>query len=740
MKLSEKIVFLRKQQGMSQEQLSYKLNVSRQAIYRWETEASTPDLDNLKALSEIFNIPYNDLLNDSIDLSSTPNVQINNSNNTAVIKNRKPLLYIFISLLSVLTITVIVLSSILIANSVEHEHDLGQYQIVKLPTCKEAGLESRKCSTCNYSETRQIACIPHSEISVQGRAPTCKNTGLTEGKKCSVCKVILVEQTTIPLDKNAHSSTRIEATQPTCVNTGLTEGLYCSLCNITLTEQKPVYINSNNHTAVIVPAVEATCISTGLTEGLKCKDCNHIIKEQAVIPITNHTPVTIKGKSPSCTMDGRTDGVSCSICKTTIVAQQTIQRLDHVVKITSGYAPTCEKPGVTDSEICTECFFTIKLGERIDPLGHTPKTIIGTSATCCKSGLTDGSYCSVCNKTLVEQTKIYATARHFDNYETIPNTHAIATCLTPETVMIKCTGDESCTQTKQQILSPALEHIWELDTERMVNGTPICSTHGHWPYICKRSVNGEVCGALGSNINGETQTTYLHTFVPGDFSTAPTCTSRGTYDCTTCGENFTGYLFDEASDPTESHSFTIKSEDVESTCISQGYTIYKCSADPLCTATHNDDYTPVYEFHRFDSSSPLKTLICPDCNATFKRHSINTNVDDSLDNEFCLCGKCEEGNITCGGSITGTGTQFGLTNDSTTSFDLSSQNIGNGFILLSNDEISFTLYDSNDNEITTELKIIDNYVPLFDCPDVARVEAIGSKYFEQNYIIFYYPV
>ncbi|MBQ8545619.1 MAG: helix-turn-helix transcriptional regulator [Clostridia bacterium] len=47
MKLSEKIVFLRKRQGMSQEQLANELDVSRQAVYKWETGITTPEIEKL---------------------------------------------------------------------------------------------------------------------------------------------------------------------------------------------------------------------------------------------------------------------------------------------------------------------------------------------------------------------------------------------------------------------------------------------------------------------------------------------------------------------------------------------------------------------------------------------------------------------------------------------------------------------------------------------------------------------
>lgn len=62
--LSDKIIVLRKQHGMSQEDLAEKLNISRQAISRWENGSAIPDASNILQLSKIFNVTTDYLLND----------------------------------------------------------------------------------------------------------------------------------------------------------------------------------------------------------------------------------------------------------------------------------------------------------------------------------------------------------------------------------------------------------------------------------------------------------------------------------------------------------------------------------------------------------------------------------------------------------------------------------------------------------------------------------------------------
>lgn len=67
MRLSDKIVKLRKTNGLSQEELAEKLNVSRQAISRWEGATAQPDATNILQLSKLFGVTTDYLLNDEYE-------------------------------------------------------------------------------------------------------------------------------------------------------------------------------------------------------------------------------------------------------------------------------------------------------------------------------------------------------------------------------------------------------------------------------------------------------------------------------------------------------------------------------------------------------------------------------------------------------------------------------------------------------------------------------------------------
>lgn len=62
MKLEEKLLSLRKKQGLTQMELAQALRVSRQAISKWETGEATPSLENLKSLSQLYQVPLGQLL------------------------------------------------------------------------------------------------------------------------------------------------------------------------------------------------------------------------------------------------------------------------------------------------------------------------------------------------------------------------------------------------------------------------------------------------------------------------------------------------------------------------------------------------------------------------------------------------------------------------------------------------------------------------------------------------------
>ena len=110
MKFNEKLIMLRKNKKLSQEQLGNELNVARQTVSKWELGETTPEMDKLIKMSEIFKVSLDELIKDqNIDIN---NNDINNTNTQKLagitIKILKGIgIFLFISIITYLIIVVL---------------------------------------------------------------------------------------------------------------------------------------------------------------------------------------------------------------------------------------------------------------------------------------------------------------------------------------------------------------------------------------------------------------------------------------------------------------------------------------------------------------------------------------------------------------------------------------------------------------------------------------------------------
>ena len=104
--------------------------------------------------------------------------------------------------------------------TIAHSYDA----VVTDPTCAAGGYTTYTCSVCGDTYTAdETAAIPHAEQTLSGKTPTCTETGLTEGKKCSVCGTTTVEQTEVPATGHTWKDATEDAPK-TCETCGATEG------------------------------------------------------------------------------------------------------------------------------------------------------------------------------------------------------------------------------------------------------------------------------------------------------------------------------------------------------------------------------------------------------------------------------------------------------------------------------------------------------------------------------------
>ena len=119
MEIGNKIMELRKKNGLSQEELAEKIGVARQTISKWELGETSPDLNQAKELSKIFNVSLDELTNNDIK-----DILVEKTSNT------EKLAGLILKFLKFMIIFIIVLPLLLIGLRVLfkniHEHNSGR--------------------------------------------------------------------------------------------------------------------------------------------------------------------------------------------------------------------------------------------------------------------------------------------------------------------------------------------------------------------------------------------------------------------------------------------------------------------------------------------------------------------------------------------------------------------------------------------------------------------------------------
>lgn len=119
--LADKIIKLRKKNGMSQEELAERINVSRQSVSKWEGAQSIPDLDKIIQMSELFGVTTDYLLKDDIeeeeftgeDIPTVKKISLEEANAYVEHKKRSSIIIAISTFLCIISpITLIILSGI----------------------------------------------------------------------------------------------------------------------------------------------------------------------------------------------------------------------------------------------------------------------------------------------------------------------------------------------------------------------------------------------------------------------------------------------------------------------------------------------------------------------------------------------------------------------------------------------------------------------------------------------------
>ena len=118
MNFGTKLTKLRKKEGLSQEELGEKLNVTRQTISKWELGQSKPDTDKLKEICNLFNVDMNTLVDEETELKGT---EIKNKTNKISVDEPKPRRWLLVLLIVIALIIVVILLNKIVIDKQEKE-------------------------------------------------------------------------------------------------------------------------------------------------------------------------------------------------------------------------------------------------------------------------------------------------------------------------------------------------------------------------------------------------------------------------------------------------------------------------------------------------------------------------------------------------------------------------------------------------------------------------------------------
>ena len=496
-------------------------------------------------------------------------------------------------------------------------------------TCSKHGSydEVVYCTTCDTEVSRETITtemLEHTEEVMSGKAATCTETGLTEGKKCSICGEITVAQETI------HKIDHTPGDPATC-----TTPQTCTACG---EEISPAL--DHNYDAVVTEPTEYEGGYTTYT----CTVCgdSYIGDEKPALGHTHNYSSAVT--YPTCTENGYTT-YTCS-CGDSYTDDET-PATGH----NAGFAATC-----VSAQTCTLCGTVL---EEKNPNAHTA----GPEATC-----TDPQVCEKCGVELSPTIDHVYTGTYTPPIGDEPG-YTFYSCNNPKCsakyyiceehkwktlVAPTCTdnGTKQCTRCDKTETAEALGHTpdnigptCKLPQLCTVCGETVRPANGHTPgpaATCTEPQNCTVCGAeiesaLGHDYNytdidatctteGFTKVTCsrcdLKETADGRIpalghawlsTTDPTCTTEGINECTRC--NATETI------PALGHDLSVSTV-IEPTCTAGGYTKNECSRGCGSYSTTNATaalgHTPGPDA---TCTEPQKCSVCGEKLADNKGHS-----------------------------------------------------------------------------------------------------------------------
>ena len=501
----------------------------------------------------------------------------------------------------------------------------------KAATCTEGGLDTRKCSRCDVTDSVESAPLGHkwSEKEVVKEAD-CVNPAGVE-RTCERCG----ETERVPFEGELAEPAlghvfEEKVVAPTCKDEGYT--LHeCSRCGYSY-KDAVVPADSSAHTPVVGKVLRpATCTAEGIAHYV-CEVCG-VSLGYKTIP-ADHVWEESGREDATCGKDGKVTYL-CSVCGET--KEETVPATGEHTWEEKTVDATCTEPAKV-GKVCSVCGEEgeMEIVEGSKPTGH--KLVLDTdnknykAATCEESGL-DTFKCENCDYT--EEKPTEALGHKWNEGE-----DQAADCVNPAGAKYTCTvcGATKVDPYEGELAKPAEGHKYE-----KVVTPATCKEGGYTTYTCS------VCG--DSYKDDETPVDEnAHEAKIAKVLKDATCTTKGIakYTCAICGKDL-GYKTTETS-----HDWK-EVERIDATCGKDGKVSYVCTKcedtkEETIPATGEHDLEEVFR----DATCTEPAMVgkaCKNCDYTEEMEPVEGSEalghDFVLDteNEKYVAATCEEGGL-----------------------------------------------------------------------------------------------
>ncbi len=256
-------------------------------------------------------------------------------------------------------------------------------------TCIEGGLDTLKCSRCDYTETKETEALGHEWVDGDVVEADCVNAAGVEqfcgNDGCEETRVIAFEGELAEPAKG-HSPEAVEDKAPTCKDPGFTGRVECSECGEAIDAGTEIPVDANAHSAVRVEVLKpATCTANGIGK-YACEYCDANLGYKAFLADHEWGEETLDEEKLVIYRPCKNE--DCDAIDIVADLNDHVHTYEAVVT-----EPTCTEAGYTTYTCACGDTYT---ADEVAVIAHTYEAVV-TAPTCTEAGYT--TYACACGDT-----------------------------------------------------------------------------------------------------------------------------------------------------------------------------------------------------------------------------------------------------------------------------------------------------------------------------------------------------